>query len=284
MGGGDKDLIISDCCLEETEEYLSPIVRDPDPLNDDIFDILTDDSTLRYIGFDQQGCHSSLVYQTPSGSLYLCPDVSSQFKLVVGKIYLSWVEVYKMYETYGEMSGFGIRVNGYKKWKGEIMHRFLVCNKAGKPRGKMVDSMNPTSMAGARATCFKVIGCKALIRLRAIKGSSNYVLYEFSENQNHELISSENMDLTRRGNHLNFKDVHFVHTMSLNSEPMWGRTENNDSTIDSQPICRELATPLGVNVCYLFPELLNVVIDIKTMRHQDMYRRGDSDPPGEAAL
>ncbi|KAC9372037.1 hypothetical protein E3N88_45944 [Mikania micrantha] len=157
-----------------------------------------------------------IVIFTPNGSRFWCPDVSSQFKPVVGKIYLYWDEVYKMYETYGEMSGFGIRVSGYKKWKGEITHRVLVCNKEGKPRGKMVDPVNPTSMAGSRATCFKVTGCKALIRLRAIKGSSNYVLYEFSENHNHELISFENMDLTRKGKHLNFEDVHFVHAMSLN--------------------------------------------------------------------
>ncbi|KAD7117282.1 hypothetical protein E3N88_04550 [Mikania micrantha] len=211
MGGGDQP-------LEESENFLSPVVREPEPdhLNDDIFDILTGDSPLRYIGFNQQGCHSSLVYQTPNGSRYWCPDVSSRFKPEVGKIFLSWDEVYKMYKTYGEMSGFGIHVGGYKKWKGEITHRFLVCNKAGKPRGKRVDSMNPTSMAGARATCFKVTCCKELIRLRTIKGFSNYVLYEFSENHNHELISSENIDLTRKGKHLNFEDVHFVHAMSLN--------------------------------------------------------------------
>ncbi|KAD6119112.1 hypothetical protein E3N88_10383 [Mikania micrantha] len=218
MGGGDQPLILDDCCLEETEHLLSPVVREPqpDPLNDDIFDILTGDSPLRYIGFDQQGCHSSLVYQTPNGSRYMCPDVSSQFKPVVGKIFLSWDEVYNMYETCGEMSGFQIRVGGYKKWKGEITHRVLVCNKAGKPRGKMVDSVNPTSMSGARSSCFKVTGCKAHIRLRATKGTTNHVLYEFSENHNHELISSENMDLTRKGKHLNFDDLHFVHAMSLN--------------------------------------------------------------------
>ncbi|KAD2393198.1 hypothetical protein E3N88_40175 [Mikania micrantha] len=112
MGGGDKDLIIYDCCLEEMKDDLSPVP-------------------------------------------------------VVGKIYLSWDEIYKMYETYGEISGFGIRVSGYKKWKGEITHRVWYVTRQ--------------------------------------------VLYEFSKNHNHELISSENMDLTRKGKHLNFEDVHFVH-------------------------------------------------------------------------
>ncbi|KAD3066610.1 hypothetical protein E3N88_34490 [Mikania micrantha] len=218
MGGCDQPFILTDCSLEETANLLSPVVRkeQPEPLDVDMFGILTDDSPLRYIGFDQQGCHSSLVYQTPNGSRYWCPDVSSHFKPVVGKIYLTWDEVYKMYETYGEMSGFQIRVAGYKKWKGEITHRVLVCNKAGKPRGKMIDSVHPASMSGARSSCFKVTGCKALIRLGAIKGITNYVLYEFSENHNHELVSSENMDLTRKGKHLNFDDLHFVHAMSLN--------------------------------------------------------------------
>ncbi|KAD6119100.1 hypothetical protein E3N88_10371 [Mikania micrantha] len=185
MGGGDQPLRIPYRCLEESEEFLSPVLREPapDPLNDEIFDILTGDSPLRYIGFEK--------------------------------------EVYKMHETYGELSGFGIRVGGYKKWKGEITHRVLVCNKAGKPRGKVVDSVNPTLMSGACATCFKVTGCKALIRLRAIKGTSNYVLYEFSENHNHEIISSKNMDLTRKGKHLNFEDVHFIHAMSLNRAIFW---------------------------------------------------------------
>ncbi|KAD7117304.1 hypothetical protein E3N88_04572 [Mikania micrantha] len=127
MGGGDQPLILADCSLEETENLLSPVVREaePNPLNVDIFDILTGDSPLRYIVFDQQGCHSSFVYQTPNGSRYWSPNVSSQFKPIVGNIFLSWDEVYKMYETYGEMSGFQIRVAGYKKWKGEITHRVL---------------------------------------------------------------------------------------------------------------------------------------------------------------
>ncbi|KAD5507748.1 hypothetical protein E3N88_15451 [Mikania micrantha] len=124
MGGGDQPLILTHCSLEETSNLLSPVVREEQPelLDVDMFGILTDDSPLRYIGFDQQddsplryigfdqqGCPSSMVYETPNGGCYWCLDVSSQLKPTVGKIYLSWDEVYKMHETYGEMSGFGIR-------------------------------------------------------------------------------------------------------------------------------------------------------------------------------
>ncbi|KAD5317863.1 hypothetical protein E3N88_17809 [Mikania micrantha] len=56
MGGGDKPLRISDRCLEETEDFLSPVLHEPapDPLNDEIFDILTGDSPLRYIGIEKE--------------------------------------------------------------------------------------------------------------------------------------------------------------------------------------------------------------------------------------
>ncbi|KAD2805750.1 hypothetical protein E3N88_39127 [Mikania micrantha] len=115
-----------------------------------------------------------------------------------------------------ELSGFGIRISGCKKWKGEITHRVLVCNKWGKPKNKKYDSLNPSSMVPARGSMFKVTDCKALIRLKAVKGSSKYMLYDFFENHNHSLVSTDNMDLTRHGRHLNFEDIHFVLTMSLN--------------------------------------------------------------------
>ncbi|KAD4888439.1 hypothetical protein E3N88_20512 [Mikania micrantha] len=176
MGGCDKP-------LEEFEDFLSPIVREPepDPLNDDIFYILTGDSPLVISVSTRKvvivAWYTKLLIVVAIGALML----------VLGSSL--WLERFFFYP-------------GMK---------FTRC----KPRGKMVDSVNPTSMAGARATSFKVTRCMTLIRLRAIKGSSNYVLYEFSENHNHELISFENMDLTYKGKHLNFDDVHFVHAMSL---------------------------------------------------------------------
>jgi hypothetical protein len=63
------------------------------------------------------------VYQTPNGTKYWCPDVSIELKPVVGKIYNSWDDVYQMYESYAEKSGFSIRSSACKKWKGEITHR-----------------------------------------------------------------------------------------------------------------------------------------------------------------
>jgi hypothetical protein len=48
-----------------------------------------------------------------------------------------------------------------------------------------------------------------------MKGSEGYFLYHFSENHNHDMVSSDNMDLTRKARHLTFDDVNFIHTMSM---------------------------------------------------------------------
>ncbi|KAD6796022.1 hypothetical protein E3N88_06918 [Mikania micrantha] len=133
-----------------------------DPLADDTFDILVGNSLLRYIG-----SHSFLIYQTPNGTRFWCPDVSDQKPMV------------------------------------------------GKPRNNKYDTLDPGSLGCSCGRSFKVTDCKALIRLKAIKGEPKYLLYKFVENHNH-LISSNNMDLTRKGRHLNFEDIQFVHKLSLN--------------------------------------------------------------------
>ncbi|KAD3338126.1 hypothetical protein E3N88_33647 [Mikania micrantha] len=163
-----------------------------EPLYDDTFDLLVGNSPLKYLGTDMK-----------------------EHKPQVGMVYSTWDEVVSMYEAYSELSGFGVRSGAYKKWKGEITHRVLSCNRAGKPKEKKVSSLDATTHVSNRCRGFKVIDCKALIRLKAIKGSSSFLLYEFAENHNHELVSSDNMDLTRKGKHLNFDDINFVHTMSL---------------------------------------------------------------------
>ncbi|KAD6795856.1 hypothetical protein E3N88_06752 [Mikania micrantha] len=162
-----------------------------EPLYDDTFDLLVGNSPLKYLGTDMK-----------------------EHKPQVGMVYSTWDEVVSMYEAYSELSGFGVRSGACKKWKGEITHRVLSCNRAGKPKEKKVSSLDATTHVSNRCRGFKVIDCKALIRLKAVKGSSSFLLYEFTENHNHELVSSDNMDLTRKGKHLNFDYINFVHTMS----------------------------------------------------------------------
>ncbi|KAD4888981.1 hypothetical protein E3N88_21054 [Mikania micrantha] len=206
--GGEDDEV-----LDEASLITTPL---GDPVVDEDFDMLVENSPLRCIGVDQNDSQSFLVYQSPNGSRFWCPDVKPDKKPIVGMIYNSWDECYRMYETYEQLSGFGIRISGCKKWKGEITHKVLVCNKWGKPKNKKYDYLNPYSMVPARGSMFKVTDCKALIRLKAVKGSSKYMLYDFFENHNHSLVSTDNMDLTCHGRHLNFEDIYFVHTMSLN--------------------------------------------------------------------
>ncbi|KAL8200298.1 hypothetical protein R6Q57_011637 [Mikania cordata] len=102
-------------------------------------------------------------------------------------VYSTWDEVLSIYEAYGKLSGFGVRSTVYKKWKGEITHRVLCFNRSGKPKEKKLSSLDATSYVSARGSGFKVTDCKALIRLKAVKGSSSFLLYEFAENHNHDM-------------------------------------------------------------------------------------------------
>ncbi|KAD3640978.1 hypothetical protein E3N88_30201 [Mikania micrantha] len=57
---------------------------------------------------------------------------------------------------------------------------------------------------------FKVTDCKARIKLRVIKESSKYELYDFVEKHNHGLINADNLDLSRKRRKLNFADQEYI--------------------------------------------------------------------------
>ena len=44
-----------------------------------------------------------------------------------------------MYKVYAAKARFGIRKSGSKKWKGEVTHKHVICNRGGKPR-KIVET------------------------------------------------------------------------------------------------------------------------------------------------
>ncbi|KAJ0536892.1 putative transcription factor FAR family [Helianthus annuus] len=98
-----------------------------------------------------------------------------------------------MYEDYADKAGFATRLSTVKKKKGEITHRYIVCNKSGKP------STNDTVLYGISKTPgnIKVTGCSARIKFKVIPGTSTYTVYEFVEPHNHELLEAENKELTK---------------------------------------------------------------------------------------
>ncbi|KAI3695158.1 hypothetical protein L1987_78147 [Smallanthus sonchifolius] len=95
------------------------------------------------------------------------------------------------------LSGFSIRIGPMKKWNDTITHRYLLCAKAGKPKDQNFDTQGMCKLESVRARTFKVSDCKARLKLKAVTGCSSFVVYDFLESHNHELVSAENADLTQ---------------------------------------------------------------------------------------
>ncbi|KAK1430003.1 hypothetical protein QVD17_12423 [Tagetes erecta] len=120
-----------------------------------------------------------------------------------------------MYEVYAAKAGFDISLSTIARTNGLITHRYIVCNKQGKPRPKNVDTMdNASTSTNKRNSNHKVTGCLACIRVKVVPGTTSFILYEFIEEHNHGLLSIENMDLSRRSRQLRFTDQRNIHQLN----------------------------------------------------------------------
>jgi hypothetical protein len=152
----------------------------------------------------------SNVYQSPNGTRYWTPNVPLDLKPNVGSVYENWESVLSMYNTYAEEAGFCTRLGALKRVQGVITHRYILCSKAGKPKGQVIDTTDVNEKSPVRRSKFKVTDCKARIRLKAIKGTESFMLYDFVEAHNHGLVSKDNLDLTRKKRKLTFSDQEFI--------------------------------------------------------------------------
>ncbi|GKA29255.1 FAR1-related sequence 5-like protein [Tanacetum coccineum] len=131
---------------------------------------------------------------TPNGHKYWFPDVGVEEKPTEGDVFENFDEAYNMYLEYAEKARFSIRKSITKRKKGEITHKYILCSKAGKPRKTM-----------------------AVVRFKAIHGTTFYKLYDFVENNNHPLVDENNMDTLRARRKLDFSDLVFIHRASLSN-------------------------------------------------------------------
>ncbi|KAI3811590.1 hypothetical protein L1987_21316 [Smallanthus sonchifolius] len=157
------------------------------------------DASNHFCGEDQQGSSRNFVFESQDGSRYWTPNVTSADKHAVGMVFANWFDACKFYSSYAEKSRFSTRIGPMKKWNGTTTHRYLLCAKAGKPKDQNFDTLDMCKMEYVRARTFKVSDCKARLKLKAVTGCSSFVVYDFLESHNHELVSAKNADLTRRG-------------------------------------------------------------------------------------
>ncbi|KAD2804490.1 hypothetical protein E3N88_37867 [Mikania micrantha] len=103
---------------------------------------------------DFEGCY---MFHTPNGTNVWCPNKGCDLKPTVGATYESWSEVLRMYKNYAECSGFSFRVGQTKKNKSnEVTHKYLRCNKDGRPQSKRKFDTLDESFMSVRNMSFQV--------------------------------------------------------------------------------------------------------------------------------
>ncbi|KAD5318051.1 hypothetical protein E3N88_17997 [Mikania micrantha] len=97
-------------------------------------------------GEDFEGCYTFL---TPNGTKVWCPNQGCDIKPTLGATYGSWSDVLRMYKNYAECSNFSVHVGQTKKNKSDqVTHKYLRCNKAGRPQSmRKFDTLDGSFMS-----------------------------------------------------------------------------------------------------------------------------------------
>ncbi|XP_076921982.1 protein FAR1-RELATED SEQUENCE 5-like [Bidens hawaiensis] len=114
---------------------------------------------------------------------------------------------------YAEKAGFCTRLGTTKKRNDIITTRYILCLKANKPKDQDVDSVGMCSTSSSRCVNFKVTDCNAFIKIRLVRGSSDYEIYGFMEEHNHGPLSSKH--ITKRKRILDFATKEFISNCRL---------------------------------------------------------------------
>ncbi|XP_028082244.1 protein FAR1-RELATED SEQUENCE 5-like [Camellia sinensis] len=113
------------------------------------------------------------------------PENDCGWKPKVGMTFDSEESAYDFYNAYGGRMGFSIRREYCKKNKltKQIISRNLVCNKEGFRKVDKRDPLTKTPRAETRT------GCEARLFVKLDVNSGKFVVIDFKENHNHELVS-----------------------------------------------------------------------------------------------
>ncbi|KAL7198034.1 hypothetical protein ACSBR2_020537 [Camellia fascicularis] len=113
------------------------------------------------------------------------PENDCAWKPKQGMTFDSEQCVYDFYNTYGRRMGFSIRRDFCRKNKvtNQLICRLLVCNKEGFRKGNKRDPLSKNPRAETRT------GCEARLYVKLDEGTGKYVVTDFKEKHNHDLVS-----------------------------------------------------------------------------------------------
>ncbi|XP_028077049.1 protein FAR1-RELATED SEQUENCE 5-like [Camellia sinensis] len=115
------------------------------------------------------------------------PENDCAWKPKQGMTFDSEKCVYDFYNTYGGRMGSSIRSDFCRKNKftNQLICRLLVCNKEGFRKGDKRDRLSKNPRAKTRT------GCKARLYVKLDEGTGKYVVTNFKEKHNRDLVSPE---------------------------------------------------------------------------------------------
>ncbi|XP_071704523.1 protein FAR1-RELATED SEQUENCE 2-like [Rutidosis leptorrhynchoides] len=136
--------------------------------------------------------------ETPGGSLYYAPIVDKLFLPVIGHNYGTLDQCEEMYRLYTYHACFDIRKAGQKTAKsGLVKQKYYLCNKAGTPKEVYFNTLQETKKP-IRKSNMECTGCRAKVRFDRVYGTDTFVLADFEEQHNHELLSIEYRHLSKK--------------------------------------------------------------------------------------
>ncbi|XP_035836070.1 protein FAR1-RELATED SEQUENCE 5-like [Helianthus annuus] len=159
---------------------------------------------------------ASNVYETPNGTRYWTPIVPHGVKPVLKARFTTIEQAVAMYEEYAQLAGFGTCLGTSKKVKigNEVIttRRYVLCSRApvNKHKHKETNPDDIDSTSPSRRSNVKVTDCKACVKFRRIKKSTDYEIYGFVEEHNHGFTSPENLDLSLKRRKLDFSTQEFI--------------------------------------------------------------------------
>ncbi|XP_076908549.1 protein FAR1-RELATED SEQUENCE 5-like [Bidens hawaiensis] len=128
----------------------------------------------------------------------------------------TWDDAVNMYNTYGDKSGFSIRLSTIKRVKGSVTHRYMLCTLAGKPKFQDFDSSISNSDSTSRRSSSKAVCCNARLRLKPVSNTMRLKIYDFVDIHTHELIGPNAMEFTKKRRKIGYSERNFIHKISLN--------------------------------------------------------------------
>ncbi|XP_071715246.1 protein FAR1-RELATED SEQUENCE 5-like [Rutidosis leptorrhynchoides] len=136
--------------------------------------------------------------ETPGGSLYYTPIVDKHFLPVIGHNYGTLDQCEEMYRLYAYHACFDIRKAGQKTAKsGLVKQKYYLCNKAGTPKEVYFDTLQETKKP-IRKSNMECTGCRAKVRFNRVYETDTFILADFEEQHNHELLPIEYRHLSKK--------------------------------------------------------------------------------------